>query len=427
MTFAQQPGTAISPSLSIDFGTGIDMVPPGDLSGEMTFQIRRQAFVAEEVEVCFDVIPQNPQGGDCCKDDFCITLPVCCEPEETTSIDFAMNTESEDCCYDLEVSNLCAENYFTGLLGNVVGDGITITAQGQNGWTAETVPFFGTDLIAFYFGEEDDQNFVPIIEEPSLIATVCLDGVTSENVDDQQFNITWANIGEDGENGEFAFGEEFITECEAAPCNLIFNPTITCDDENNYQLTFLLQMSEDETRVAQQLVINPLGNTQVSQYSPQTFDDVMLSPGEMRSFTIDLHEVDQGETFEFQVTMHNFNEPLEDGTYWCCYNGQEVSMTIPPCIQGIEDPNDQNLPPVSYTVYPNPIKDKVTLAFETETEESYQLEIIDIQGSKTNVAPIPIGVQSHTLDFSDKLRSIYFIRIKSESGKTLGYRKIMKL
>ena len=275
-----------------------------------------------------------------------------------------MNTESEDCCYDLEVSNLCAENYFTGLLGNVVGDGITITAQGQNGWTAETVPFFGTDLIAFYFGEEDDQNFVPIIEEPSLIATVCLDGVTSENVDDQQFNITWANIGEDGENGEFAFGEEFITECEAAPCNLIFNPTITCDDENNYQLTFLLQMSEDETRVAQQLVINPLGNTQVSQYSPQTFDDVMLSPGEMRSFTIDLHEVDQGETFEFQVTMHNFNEPLEDGTYWCCYNGQEVSMTIPPCIQGIEDSNDQNLPPVSYTclLYTSPSPRDATLS-----------------------------------------------------------------
>ena len=118
---------------------------------------------------------------------------------------------------------------------------------------------------------------------------------------------------------------------------------------------------------------------------------------------------------------------MEDGNYWCCYNGQEVTLSIPPCIQGIEDPNDQNLPPVSYTVYPNPIKDKVTLAFETETEESYQLEIIDIQGSKTNVAPIPIGVQSHTLDFSDKLRSIYFIRIKSESGQTLGYRKIMKL
>jgi len=440
LTFPQSSGTAISPSLQIDFG-GEAMLPPGAVSGPISFQVRKQDFVDEEIEVCFDVIPQNPDGGDCCKDEFCITLPVCCEPEETTSIELIENMETEDCCYDIEITNLCAGNYFNGLIAGFSGEGISLRTEGTSGWATEVTEFFDSDLYGFYYNEGNVPSTVPIYEEPTAIATICVEGVTEENESEQELNIFWV-ISDGNESGTIAdYGANLPTTCEPEPdhCNLIFDPTVTCDNFGNYHLDFTMEISETETSTTRQVVIGPHNGTTVDNYSPHVFEELSLDPGSQSDYTLDLFNVQEGDQFTFSVTLHDFDTPLEDGSFWCCYSGEEITVTIPSCISndpggtdpGIqlepaEDSNNQN-PEVSYVIYPNPTRNDFVVAFENETETPIGIELISMQGHKIKQRIIPKGLDRYRLDLSESLPAVYFVKLKKENGSTVGYQKILKL
>jgi len=187
-----------------------------------------------------------------------------------------------------------------------------------------------------------------------------------------------------------------------------------------------LQFSALEPRDARQLVINPLGATQVSNYSPQTFEDINLAPGGFASFTLDLHDVEAGDVFEFQATLHDFDEPLDDDTYWCCFTGQEVVVTVPPCDINPLPGTTLSIYDIGFTTYPNPVKDLVTLAFEKETPMALEMDLINMQGEKLSQQLIPEGSKRFSLSMKEALPAIYFIRLRDEQAKVV-YQKILKL
>ena len=133
--------------------------------------------------------------------------------------------------------------------------------------------------------------------------------------------------------------------------------------------------------------------------------------------------------------MHDFTTPQEDGTYWCCYDGQEVSVTIPPCAPGIpgllgdskEEEAHHSESSISYVIYPNPVQDDFVLAFEQETITPMYIELVNMQGQKIKEAAVPEGIDRYRLSLQDQVPAVYFVKLLNESGQTIGYQKILKL
>ena len=425
LMFSQSNQTAVNPTISIDFGAGNGTLDPGDISGEMNFTIQQREFVDEEIEVCFDVIPQNPAGGDCCKDDFCIILPVCCVPDESKDLELVQDPNDE-CCYNIEISNQCAEDYFHSIEVYPSVDGINIgSASGQNGWNTFDR---GDGSISFYYAEGVNpitDDYVPLYQDVVVVGNFCINGVTEESQEEQGISVGWI-IG-DGDVTEEICTESIETECTPDPCNLIFNPIIECDEvTNQYSLSFTLQLSDTETDIAKQLVINPLGNTTVDQYDPQTIDGLNMEPGDSQSFSFDLLNVAEGDLFEFSVTLHDFDNELEDGTYWCCYTGQEVSLTIPPCEPGTTTDESDEIKIADFVVHPNPVKESFVITFDDPLTEDVGIELISNQGELIQSDMISEGSESYRLSMRETLPAIYFIRLKDADG-SLRYHKILKL
>ena len=415
LTFAQNNQTAVNPTISIDFGDNMPILSPGETSGDISFQVRRLGLVDEEIEVCFDVIPQNPLGDDCCKDDFCLTLPVCCVPDQSKDLLLTQDAEDE-CCYNIEITNACAVDYFNGVTVSAIGSELSIAnSSSDNNWQNQPQNdgsvYFDIDINGD--GQSDQ---VPIYDDYVLIGNICLDGVTVENQEEQALAIGWF-----AENNltETICRDTISTTCPPEPCNLISAPNVTCDNNDNYQLEFTVDFSASETTTANVIVINPKGNTQVSNYSPQSFSDITFAPGTSQTFTIDLHDLSAFEDFQFSVTMHDFDTPLDDGTYWCC-EGEVISVQMPSCgIQG--EPSA-----IAFQVVPNPVEDLFTVRFDQVTSTPMDIELITLQGELLDTRQVPAGSDSYSLSMRNALPAVYFIKVQDANGQ-VNYQKILKL
>ena len=420
LTFAQNNQTAVNPTISIDFGDGMSTLDPGDISGDISFQVRRQNFVDEEIEICFDVIPQNPSGDDCCLDDFCLTFPVCCVPEESKSSEINLLDTESDCCYDIEVANVCATDYFTSLTAQMTNAELTVSPLDvDNGWNVQAL---GDGALEFFFGNgvtNGTGDYVPLYEDATVVGTICLDGITTDNIDDQELILSWISHDEAG-NNIVACTENYVTECTSEPCNMVTSVDVNCNNNNNYQLTFDVLFDDAETNTTKVIVINPLQNTEVSNYSPQSFDNLNFAPGTTQTFTIDLHDMSAGEAFNFSVTMHDFDTPLPNGKYWCC-DGEETSVTLPQC--GIIGAGVSG---VDYEIYPNPVEDVFTIGFKKPTETNVELELLTMQGELIKSKDIDVGTEKHSLSMRTVLPAVYFIKLTDDNGQ-FSYRKILKL
>ena len=393
------------------------MLPPGETSGDISFQVRRLGLVDEEIEVCFDVIPQNPSGDDCCKDDFCLTLPVCCVPDQSKDL-LLTQDEEDECCYDIEISNACAEDYYVGLGIFSSDDLITFDNFSKlNGWESELDSGGG---LFFYYPDEDNNveiGTIPIYGEFTSIGSLCLDGVTIENEEDQELYAAWLTL-EDGELNTVCI-DTLVTACPPDPCNMISSPNVTCDNNDNYQLEFTIDFSASESTTANVIVINPKGNTQVRNYSPQSFSDITFAPGTSQTFTIDLHDLSAFEDFQFSVTMHDFDTPLPDGKYWCC-EGEEVSVQMPSCGSNGEPSA------IAFRVVPNPVEDLFTVRFDQVTSTPMDIELITLQGELLDTRHVPTGSDSYSLSMRDAIPAVYFIKVQDAEGQ-VSYQKILKL
>ena len=75
-----------------------------------------------------------------------------------------------------------------------------------------------------------------------------------------------------------------------------------------------------------------------------------------------------------------------------------------------------------FNVYPNPATGSVTIAFNSDNENSYSLKLIDVMGRviKTEIDNAAIGENSHVMNLDGIAKGIYMIILQKGDNISKG-------
>jgi hypothetical protein len=81
-----------------------------------------------------------------------------------------------------------------------------------------------------------------------------------------------------------------------------------------------------------------------------------------------------------------------------------------------------------YSFFPNPVQDEVFYQFNSDVEETIQLEILDVLGRVINTKLVNAAIGNNNLrsDMSNLIPGSYIIRAKHEKSGLLHSAKIVK-
>ncbi len=420
LIFGSSGNALISPTVQTNFGVDangapIDTLDVDFVSGYIPFTISALDYVQEEIEVCFEVAPQNPEGGFCCAENqaFCVTLPVCCLPEETTLTEFIPDEELE-CCYELNMSNECAIDYFKRIDIHSTLEGTTLTGSvSENMWSIAQ-PEAQTISLSFNSTADSDVDNLPIGTYNPV--TICLDNLSIGDPEMQEITVDWISCDDDGTEIIYQSDQHFF-ECEppSDPCFEIINIDQDCDENLNPVLTITLQNLNEAGITAQDIVTAPAGNNTVDQYSPQSLHNLNLNSEGLLDFQITLNGLTEGEVFSFNITLHDYTNELEDGGFWCCSDGLDYQVLLASCAS---NPNSAfPAPKLEFDTNPNPVHDELEIVFkEIEFLEQIDINIFDINGKSVFSQKALKHERQVQLSTNELSTGLYFIQIQTLRG-----------
>ncbi|MCB9267367.1 MAG: T9SS type A sorting domain-containing protein, partial [Lewinellaceae bacterium] len=294
------------------------MQPNGGTTGPLEALITPGSPITEPTDVCFEVVYYN-STYECCRYEHCITLePI--DPCQYVSVSQAGELETEDCCYDLALTNEYCPDFFTGIIIESITDGVVFTGEdGGNTWTT-TVENGGKQIHwqptsgAIPMGETGDMHF-------------CLEGIHSTAQMPQEVLIHWLAIDPDSGEEEIICTQKELFNCQ--PCmSFTIDDDILCNPDGTFTVGFTVtNMADGHT--AEYLILE--SNTANLLFDPalQWLDG--LEPGESYdgSFTV----YDFNNTPLAPGTEISFKAMLDDGEGWCChFDG--LTFEVPDCGQG---------------------------------------------------------------------------------------------
>ena len=155
-----------------NFSSPLDILEASD---DICLKVVSSELLQEETVVCFTLSLEGGSGDEvCCTEavEYCITLQPCCLACESVAIVSEEWTDANGaCCYQIDVSNECVDNFFTGIQVNSENDDV-IFGSIVNGligdWTFMAVD---SQTINWYPLED----YIPTGTFENLIQ-FCLDG-----------------------------------------------------------------------------------------------------------------------------------------------------------------------------------------------------------------------------------------------------------
>jgi hypothetical protein len=106
-----------------------------------------------------------------------------------------------------------------------------------------------------------------------------------------------------------------------------------------------------------------------------------------------------------------------------CYHVVDSCNYSPTCVGAINPISALN----SFTVYPNPANNDITLSFDVTQSDVFEIEILDMQGRQTqaiyNTGRLGLGAQTRQLDIATLASGFYLVAVKNEQG--IMYRKLV--
>jgi len=408
-------------SLDLDGNTLLqldDTVGPGQ-SIDLSWTI--EGTSTEEATFCFDIIPYNPQGEMCCKEEHCVTLESCCTGAPSASVTINEEEMSEEmCCYSLDYENVCLPDYYTRLQVEMLTPGLGVQAMGGNN-TDFTVTPINTSLVELTF---NSGTFPEGIYND--VMSFCVTGVSHTSPDVQELRYRWfASV--DGGPESIVEINTFDAMCQLPSppdtCTVITNDNLYCDDNGVYHYSFQVSNFSQGEYDASILVIGPVGDTEPSDFSQQTFPEFPdNTPGApafleygMTSGVLDvvLPNAQLGDSYQFFLSLHDYRMPEEDGDFWCCFDTLDVitlDIDFDCGIGGlVEDP-------LSHEIYPNPVEDNFTILFKQRIPADSDIIIKDIRGNLMDIHDIKSETHYHTINTSEYLTGLYFVIVRDSLG-----------
>jgi len=374
----------------------------------------------EEATFCFDIIPYNPQGEMCCKEEHCVTLESCCSGPPSASVTIHEDEITEEmCCYSLDYENVCLPDYYTRLQVEMLTPGLGVQAMGGNNTDFMVTPI-NASLVELTF---NSGTFPEGVYDD--VMSFCVTGVSHTSPDIQELRYRWfASV--DGGPESIVEINTFDAMCQLPQppdtCTVITNDMLYCDDNGVYHYSFQVSNFSQGEYDASILVIGPVGNTEPSDFSQQTFPEfpdntpgapAFLEYGETTGvLDVTLPNAQLGDSYEFFLSLHDYRMPLANGDYWCCFDTLDI-ITLDIDISCVGTVAAE---PLAHNIYPNPVEDNFTILFKQRIPTDSDIIIKDIRGNLMDIHDIKSETHYHTIDTSEYLSGLYFVIVRDAMG-----------
>lgn len=114
------------------------------------------------------------------------------------------------------------------------------------------------------------------------------------------------------------------------------------------------------------------------------------------------------------------DEYVRKGLYYARVDGGEYGVSVlPPFTVDAEAGTPEPTARLALEVYPNPVRERLTLAFNTEASTPTVLEVVDVLGRvvlRRTEAGFGVGAHTLPLDVSALAGGVYFARVQTGSG-----------
>jgi hypothetical protein len=303
-------GTTISPSA---FNVFFTPIPDGGIYGPLTTNINLLNPVTEPTEVCFTV-RYISEGTVCCSYQHCITIlpPDPCNQVDVRVISSSNDGSTDDCCYELSLTNDFCPDYFTSIMTEVITPGVVfggvsggntwMLMQSANGQFINWRPQGGGRIPT---GSLGDMQF-------------CLDSINSISQVPQEVMVHWMR------GDEIVCSDTLQFNCN--PCAFLDITEVTCNDDGTFTFDYTIQNTSgqnvnyfyfevhDSTVVFNPLIVN------------QT-----ISAGGFFSGSVTVSSNSNwipGDQIPFKLVLFGDDD-------WCCHMGG-LSVTVPDCEKGCD-------------------------------------------------------------------------------------------
>lgn len=295
-------GTTISPnSFNLPFPT---VIPDGGTYGPVTVNINLLNPLIQPTEVCFTV-KYLSSGTECCAYEHCITITPP-DPCAQTSVQVS---PTEDCCYDLILTNDFCPDYFTGVVTEVLTPGVIIS--NLNGGTAWRGARSANGRVVRW--QPNNGRTIPMGTLPPM--NICLDSITSVSQMPQQVVVHWMR------------GQEIVCtdtlELDCTPCAVVDIKEVICNDDGTVSFTYTV------TNTSGQLVTGITVQPMMAgiDFDPFFTDGLSIPPNSAYTGTITISPnggiLSPGQLIPFKLTL------LGKGD-WCCHL-EGLLVEIPDC------------------------------------------------------------------------------------------------
>ena len=117
------------------------------------------------------------------------------------------------------------------------------------------------------------------------------------------------------------------------------------------------------------------------------------------------------------------DEYVRRGLYYARVDGVEYGVSVlPPFTVDAEIGSPEPADKLALEVYPNPVRARLTLAFDTEAAAPVVVEVVDVLGRvvlRRTEAGIGVGAHTLPLDVSALVGGVYFARVQTGSGAAM--------
>lgn len=394
-----------------------DPLLPDETSDNICLKIVSPELLQDSTEVCFTLSLEGGSGDEtCCSEviEYCVMLAPCCDAcDETEVIVSDWQNSTGECCYEIDISNNCAVNFFSAIeLSIETGDVSfgSIQNGGGGNWA---------------FTAHDQQNMtwfprgftIPTGLDEDVIK-FCLSGSTEETI----VNVNWMVRTDDINVDSIYCTDELILQCTTPDTNACLNvllDTITCDTILGvYNMTLQIENSSD-FNASQINIISPPG------VYPIGGGIIPMNPalgiGEIREVEVSLFP----DSFPFDQSDFEFNFSIKE-TFGdtCCQEFDQLIVPVPDCfpiIDSVDDLFKEN----QFKVFPNPFTDGFTVLFDDPLDESLEITIWDIYGRRISFHKIGIGEKRFQLSLENMASGVYLLQLMDSNNKSLS-RKLIK-
>ena len=303
------PGLTLS-ATSLDLGN--NPILPGDCINwvleVLGDNIGGSSFCAQFV--AHENNPEQVPNGVCCTfaESSCVDVPIC-DPCEAVAVESLHPLDGGDCCYQIEISNDFAPDYFDEVQLLVLSPGTTFTINNpfNSGWLSAGYTGTSVSLLPADGFVELGNSFLP---------PVCID---TDIAPEQFFLLNWM------QEGEVMCSDTIAFHCEP-DCGYIYDENVYCDPETGGWYVQLVLKNTSDFIVSEALV--SFSDPGMSIYN-QTIPTGPMNPGDLFGpylFQVGAPAVG-GSDLCFTVTMHEVNA---EGIYLSCCNFNHC-IALPVC------------------------------------------------------------------------------------------------